>query len=310
MPACRSAAATPESPTMRAPRRHDSSTDPLHGRCEPPAKRRRARRGRMRRRGHSNSKASRHRHLFGWRPAVPPLRRGGRNPHRARRAARNGTERVAFLLLATSRRPDVRTIQRGLVLLGPPITSCVHRPNGHTTNDAERRYVIRWHDDDGHAMRCGSSRRHFFFFFHTPRSGTTLARPNRRLPPNRLPQAMPTNVNATSDRRRLRASRTPVPGRRNRHHRTWKPRRLIARFRPRFTTPASPLPSMTDSGRSVRRRSHVTLIGSARPPPRPKQPVLPTDPPPSRAVDWDYAAPLAAPRRRRRSWQAQAGRTP
>ena len=66
----------------------------------------------------------------------------------ARGGGADGSERSAFLL-ATSR--DLTSYdQRGLVLLGP--TSGVHRPTV-IYNDAERRYVIRWHDDDGHAMR-------------------------------------------------------------------------------------------------------------------------------------------------------------
>ena len=67
----------------------------------------------------------------------------------ARGGGADGSERSAFLL-ATSR--DLTSYdQRGLVLLGP--TSGVHRPTV-IYNDAERRYVIRWHDDDGHAMRA------------------------------------------------------------------------------------------------------------------------------------------------------------
>lgn len=93
----------------------------------------------------SNSKASRIPHLF--RLGVRPVRRGG-DPHRARR--RRGRIRTVGVPLATSR--DLTSYdQRGLVLLGP--TSGVHRPTV-IYNDAERRYVIRWHDDDGHAMRA------------------------------------------------------------------------------------------------------------------------------------------------------------
>ncbi len=81
----------------------------------------------------------------GWRPAGSPWRR----PAPRAAAARTESERSAFLL-ATSR--DLTSYdQRGLVLLGP--TSGVHRPTV-IYNDAERRYVIRWHDDDGHAMRA------------------------------------------------------------------------------------------------------------------------------------------------------------
>ncbi len=106
----------------------------------------------------------------------------------ARGGGADGSERSAFLL-ATSR--DLTSYdQRGLVLLGP--TSGVHRPTV-IYNDAERRYVIRWHDDDGHAMRAACAD-------IIAAVGTTLpAEPDDTAEPIAASNA--NDVNATSVRR-------------------------------------------------------------------------------------------------------------
>ena len=167
----------------------------------------------------SNSKAS----------AIAPVPAGvGRFAVAATRtgaaAARTDPERSAFLL-ATSR--DLTSYdQRGLVLWPP---SGVHRPTV-IYNDAERRYVIRWHDDDGHAMRavCADI---------IAAIGTTLpAEPDDTAEPIAASNA--NDVNATSVRRDYGIA-DAVPG--NEIDITeQEAATLIARFRPLFTTPASP----------------------------------------------------------------------
>ena len=200
----------------------------------------------------------------------------------ARGGGADGSERSAFLL-ATSR--DLTSYdQRGLVLLGP--TSGVHRPTV-IYNDAERRYVIRWHDDDGHAMRavCADI---------IAAVGTTLpAEPDDTSEPIAASNA--NDVNATSVRRDYGIA-DAVPG--NEIDITeQEAATLIARFGRVYNTGVT-VPSMTVSA--------DLYDGEARD--HGQTAVL-------RRIHRHARRRLGRrtarrPRRRRRSWQAQAGRTP
>ena len=192
----------------------------------------------------------------------------------ARGGGADGSERSAFLL-ATSR--DLTSYdQRGLVLLGP--TSGVHRPTV-IYNDAERRYVIRWHDDDGHAMRavCADI---------IAAVGTTLpAEPDDTSEPIAASNA--NDVNATSVRRDYGIA-DAVPG--NEIDITeQEAATLIARFGRVYNT-GVPVPSMTVSADLYDGEAR-DLIGSLG---RTTAKLQYSDGSTAmRAVDWD-AAQLAA----------------
>lgn len=282
LPACRSPRRRPN-PDVRAPRRHDSR--PIRTRrCEPPATP--SRTARRCPAWTSNSKASRIRTCSGW--------ASGRFAVAATRTARgggaDGSERSAFLL-ATSR--DLTSYdQRGLVLLGP--TSGVHRPTV-IYNDAERRYVIRWHDDDGHAMRavCADI---------IAAVGTTLpAEPDDTSEPIAASNA--NDVNATSVRRDYGIA-DAVPG--NEIDITeQEAATLIARFGRVYNTGVT-VPSMTVSADLYDGEAR-DLIGSLG---RTTAKLQYSDGSTAMRARRLGRRTARRPRRRRRSWQAQAGRTP
>ncbi len=276
------AAATPN-PDVRAPRRHDSR--PIRTRrCEPPATP--SRTARRCPAWTSNSKASRIRTCSGWRPAGSPWRR----PAPRAAAARKGSERSAFLLATTS---DLTSYdQRGLVLLGP--TSGVHVPRSYTT--------MQNVGTSSGGMTTTATRCARYAPTSSPRSAPRC-RPNRTIPPNRLPQAMPT-MSTQRPSVATTASRTPSPATKSTSPNR-KPRRSSRRFGRVYNTGVT-VPSMTVSADLYDGEAR-DLIGSLG---RTTANLQYSDGSTAmRAVDWGRRT-ARRPRRRRRSWQAQAGRTP